>query len=453
MVTQTAQADVSFYFYGTGVQLYGAKRLNHGAYQISIDSVVYAPVNGSNGYHTVRMTNLESRYLDLDFITWQTPVGEANEPLIATTVQDTDASFKYIPEQQWNSSPVNAGMFSAGSGHVTSTAGASVEYTFKVSTGDSVAIYGPVGPSGAPYSVQLDNNAAKNFSSYKQFYRPQMILFQASNLGGGQHTVTLTSTAWNNSALTLAIDYAQAYTTSSLEKRRDFFGAIVGIAIGAVLLALLAFIVVFRRLWPSIFKNILHFKGRSNQNQLVTEAFEYRPISGNEPISSHGLAAPHAHGLTPQTSQSTFQPTPPSTSLWPISGGGSYRPSAYADSLMPGPNTQVITIPYTPDGKYRPDLVSAPQLMPPPQGLRRSGSINVQSSSTLQLPSSSQQPRAIRSQPNLAAALPAGARQPVPGASLDDLRGAAGREIVLAPLRREAPPPRYERDPSGGGGL
>jgi hypothetical protein len=46
-----------------------------------------------------------------------------------------------------------------------------------------------------------------------------MILFQAGNLGGGQHTVTLTSTAWNNSALTLAIDYAQVYTTYSLEKR------------------------------------------------------------------------------------------------------------------------------------------------------------------------------------------------------------------------------------------
>jgi len=86
MVTQTAQADVSFYFYGTGVQLYGAKRQNHGTFQISIDSVVYTPVNGSvsypeafqtalfttnalkNGYHTVRMTNLESRYLDLDFV-------------------------------------------------------------------------------------------------------------------------------------------------------------------------------------------------------------------------------------------------------------------------------------------------------------------------------------------------------------------------------------------------
>jgi len=82
-----------------------------------------------------------------------------------------------------------------------------------------VALYGPVGPSGAPFSVQLDNNDAKNFSSSKQFYRAQTMLFQASNLGGGQHTVKLTSEAWGNPSLSLAIDYAQVYTTPSLQKR------------------------------------------------------------------------------------------------------------------------------------------------------------------------------------------------------------------------------------------
>jgi hypothetical protein len=81
-----------------------------------------------------------------------------------------------------------------------------------------MALYGPVGPSGAPYSVQLDNNAARNFSAYKQFYRPQNMLFQASNLGVGQHTLKLRSEASNDSALALAIDYAEVYTTSSLQK-------------------------------------------------------------------------------------------------------------------------------------------------------------------------------------------------------------------------------------------
>jgi len=126
-------------------------------------------------------------------------------------------------------------------------------------------------------------------------------------------------------------------TRTDLLSLRLSAGAIVGITIGAVLLALLAFIVIFRRLWPSKFKTIFRLKGRSNQNQLVTEAFEYRPIV-DDSTSSQGMTTIHAHGLTTQASQSTFHPTPPSTGLWPNSGGGSYRRSAYADTLAPGPN-------------------------------------------------------------------------------------------------------------------
>ena len=112
---------------------------------------------------------------------------------------------------------------------------------------------------------------------------------------------------------------------------------VIGITIGAVLLALLVFSIIFRRLWPSVFKNTFRLKGRSNQNQLVTESFEYRPIV-NESASSHGLTPTHAYGLTTQASQASFNPTPPSTGLLPISGGGSYNRSAYADTLVPGPN-------------------------------------------------------------------------------------------------------------------
>lgn len=36
--------------------------------------------------------------------------------LTSQRLQDMDLSFKYVPEQQWNSSPVNAGMCSGGSG-------------------------------------------------------------------------------------------------------------------------------------------------------------------------------------------------------------------------------------------------------------------------------------------------------------------------------------------------
>ena len=135
---------------------------------------------------------------------------------------------------------------------VTSTAGAFVEYTFTVSRfvlknpfaispscrraspflnykcmpafnvyliGPVVEIFGPVGPQGAPYSVQLDNGAATNYSSSNPIYHPQTMLFQAANLGSGAHTVKLRSEAWNNSALTLGIDYAQVFSTPSLQPK------------------------------------------------------------------------------------------------------------------------------------------------------------------------------------------------------------------------------------------
>ena len=89
------------------------------------------------------------------------------------------------------------------------------------SIGPMVEIFGPVGPQGAPYSVQLDNGVATNYSSSNPIYHPQTMLFQAANLGSGAHTVKLRSEAWNNTesaaGLMLGIDYAQVFSTSSLQ--------------------------------------------------------------------------------------------------------------------------------------------------------------------------------------------------------------------------------------------
>ena len=87
MVTQATNASVSFTFSGTGVQLYGAERADHGLYQVTIDSHVYPPVNGQvngteevfqtqlfqtvalkNGLHKVTIVNLDTMKLDLDFV-------------------------------------------------------------------------------------------------------------------------------------------------------------------------------------------------------------------------------------------------------------------------------------------------------------------------------------------------------------------------------------------------
>ena len=85
-LTQINGANASFAFFGTGVQIYGGKRSDHGRYQVTIDSVDYPPASGVepvtplfqtslfstitllSGYHTVTITNLQALFLDVDFV-------------------------------------------------------------------------------------------------------------------------------------------------------------------------------------------------------------------------------------------------------------------------------------------------------------------------------------------------------------------------------------------------
>jgi hypothetical protein len=87
MRTNVSQASASFSFYGNGVQIFGAKRQNYSHYRVSIDSVTY-PIRDASvtdpqgtfqtslfstialaeGYHTVRLTNIDQAPLDLDFV-------------------------------------------------------------------------------------------------------------------------------------------------------------------------------------------------------------------------------------------------------------------------------------------------------------------------------------------------------------------------------------------------
>jgi len=151
MKTSKADSEVSFKFYGTGLQLFGSKRQSNGLYQITIDEWTYKPANAYDvsgiyqtslfssvaltpGLHTVWMKNLGNTTLDLDFVcparvcgvasvsltasqlTWQSLIGREDEPLLTTTSQDSDSSFIYQPPGSWTTSPNSLGTFSGGSG-------------------------------------------------------------------------------------------------------------------------------------------------------------------------------------------------------------------------------------------------------------------------------------------------------------------------------------------------
>lgn len=86
MLTNVNGESASFSFNGTGVQIFGAKRANHGPYHVDLDGSSTAGLNGSvpdpglfqtslfsaaglqQGLHRVTITNDGPTYLDIDFV-------------------------------------------------------------------------------------------------------------------------------------------------------------------------------------------------------------------------------------------------------------------------------------------------------------------------------------------------------------------------------------------------
>lgn len=82
--------------------------------------------------------------------------------------------------------------------------------------GDAIALYGPVGPSAASYTVQVDSGNPMLYAANRVVYRSQQVLFFASNLGTGVHSLRVQTPSASGE---LAIDYATVYTTRSLGGR------------------------------------------------------------------------------------------------------------------------------------------------------------------------------------------------------------------------------------------
>ncbi|KAJ3763574.1 hypothetical protein FB446DRAFT_819192 [Lentinula raphanica] len=267
--TSTTGGTASFTFNGTGVELFGSKRGNHGLYQVTIDGTTFPAVSGEStdpgifqtslfsktdlkqGLHTVVLENQGSsgQFVDLDFITWHGSIGEDNEKLLVSTVQDDDSSFVYSPDNAWSNSPDNLGFFSGSSGHVTSTPGASLTYSFEGKLShhwDGVSLYGPVGPAYAPFAIQI-NGDTLSFSAQKSLNASQTLLYHTDGLGPGSHTLKLLFQPSATGQI-LAIDYAEVYTTSSITSSSSTSGShgrLSGGAIAGLVIGLLALCAIF----------------------------------------------------------------------------------------------------------------------------------------------------------------------------------------------------------------
>ncbi|KAG6836999.1 hypothetical protein H0H93_016459 [Arthromyces matolae] len=102
-------------------------------------------------------------------------------------------------------------------------------------TGLGVQLYGPVGPNGAAYTVQLDGQKPHTFTSNKELYKPQVLLYHADTLSSGKHSLTFTCEP-SSSGQGCSIDFANVYTTSAQTSSHAGLsvGPVVGITLSAV---------------------------------------------------------------------------------------------------------------------------------------------------------------------------------------------------------------------------
>ncbi|KAK0231248.1 hypothetical protein IW262DRAFT_1343032 [Armillaria fumosa] len=349
-------ATATFKSNGTGIAIYGAKRFNHGTYSATLDGVInrfdgysqtsiynqslFSASSLQNGPHTLILTNTQTSnnlsFLDVDYVTWNVSVGEDSHPP-TITYQDDDSQFSYEPSDAW-SMQENINGFQGQTAHRTTQANALVTLTFN---GEEVRIFGYVGPNASPYLVQVDNSTVGTLNGTKWDQFSGVVLYETSNLGPGQHTVSLMNTP-AGTAQGLSIAYAVVTdntTAASSDTSSLSSGAIAGIVVGAVVgLTALALIIFFWRRRENN-KNrdkndrmSLDMSSPVDMRAAVMEPFMSRTsLAGSG--SSPGLAT-DANTSAPRARTDSTALTSPWSSSTPSSADGSGRRNPSAAPLM-----------------------------------------------------------------------------------------------------------------------
>ncbi|KAG2021282.1 hypothetical protein CC2G_006535 [Coprinopsis cinerea AmutBmut pab1-1] len=241
-VGHRSDSTMTLRFYGSAVRIYGAHRPFHGTFRVEVDGQEFVSGNGrtpsgvrnfnvtlidavlEHGQHEVTLINGDG-LVDVDTVSWETRIGEDDEPLIVNTIEDS--RFVYQPEGAWTTTPLGYSSFLGRSGHGTTQLGATAELTFE---GDCIALFGSVGPnSTSSYSVELNGGEKRSFSAQQRARRTKQLMYWAGGLGSGNHTLRVTMES-SRPEQELAIDYAEVYTTPSLGGRFEEAAAIVAAA-------------------------------------------------------------------------------------------------------------------------------------------------------------------------------------------------------------------------------
>ncbi|CAA7260621.1 unnamed protein product [Cyclocybe aegerita] len=211
MATQAGGESMTFQFYGSALQLVGAKRDNHANCQAQVDNAQPITTSGfasrpqfnqtlftynlDLAQHTFRLTNVDAgKFLDVDYVAVRTSVGQPDERLIVNNFDASHPSFAFAPPTSWTIPSALSGTLFGSNGRATIDSAASAQFTFQGMLWH--------------FTVPLDPAAATATR-----YRPSQLMFYAGNLGQGSHTVRV---APGTGCGILAIDSAVVYTAPSL---------------------------------------------------------------------------------------------------------------------------------------------------------------------------------------------------------------------------------------------
>lgn len=228
-------------------RVYGAKRGNHGLYNITrecavvclrrraptklsrflhaVDSstptssngldtseqfsvLLYSATNLSLGDHTIKVVNSpvssDLNWLDLDYLIWEGSLPDSSRTVI---VDNTNSSMKYIPDLGDWESEEDVNSFNRTVSRTQSNIG-QMELTF---FGEAVAVYGRVGSDNGGFMCTVDDGQSSTYTGYSSATAYQQTLCAANNLEKGvEHTISLANMP-SGSEVWLEIDYARIW--------------------------------------------------------------------------------------------------------------------------------------------------------------------------------------------------------------------------------------------------
>ncbi|KAG8908418.1 hypothetical protein FRB99_006623 [Tulasnella sp. 403] len=285
-----------------------------------LSSTVLIQTQTLPGPHTVSLSNAftdpNAQFLDIDYVILEIPVPDQT----TKPVDDSDPSILYTPAAEWsNNTCTDIGDYSSSTCHITSSNVGTIQYAFQ---GDTITVTGGIGPRYGSYNVLVDGTPRGQFSAQWANHHPSQLLFIASGLGSGNHTLTIQSKPDDVGDI-FDLDQIQVFggnatslappsQTSVSSKKTSLVGPIVGAAVGAVALIVIAVIAV-----------LLYRRRR----QRGVKALDLNQDSGPEGGQMQDIIPDPYLGAS-MAGTSTYPSYPPNSSQW------SFHNSSSATNLM-----------------------------------------------------------------------------------------------------------------------